>query len=298
MLGSRMSGEVWDQPFGVVLNHFSKTNVPHLRASLLFAASLSLQDPLVLELLVVDGSAERDEWLCGEIERLGGRYHHEGHVLSFAEGYNIGARMITAPWIVLSASDVYPALDFFQSAFSLIQRGSSEIGCIIPRLTVSDLPIQESNQSPMSICVVPLMTLNLNVFERETFFEIGQVPECYSGAFNDVEMCIRIHDSKKLIVMLPTKCVHYGRLTLSAGSNYRYPPDRDVFFSRFPHLAKIGYFWDVDIARICGGRVGVLLRIAGALTPRRKRLAVLHRILRAMPLMTRWKPVPELLEKS
>ena len=239
-------------PFSVVINYFSTGNNPHLRASAQLSASLSIRDPLVREVIVVDGSEASNSIIDEDLTRIGVRYHHAGRRLTFAEGYNLGARLTSAPWLVLCASDVYPSLDFYGKAHDFIRRSEDAVGCIIPRLTTADLPIQESLRAAGSVCTVPLMTLNLNIFNRNVFFALGGVPEQYSGAYNDVEMSIKIKESGRAIYMIAARCCHFGRLTLlTASSDVSIRGDREKFYALYPRLASPGGFWDLDIAALC-----------------------------------------------
>lgn len=274
--------------FDVVINHFAGSDdKAHIVASALFALSLSVRQKEVREVILVDGSPEPDPHLRGEVERMGGRYHHEGRRLSFAEGYNAGAALTGADWIVLSASDVYPSLDFFEKAAAFIARtDADEIGCIVPRLTHSDLPTQTSRLKRKEVCVIPVMTLNLNILQRKVFFEIGGVPEHFSGAFNDVEMAIRLHGAGRRIFMLPDVCTHYGSLTIAApGTSYRWTKDLATFRERHPAFALDEGFWAMDVSKLSGGPAALALRLATRLSPARFRGRALGRVMSALPLL-------------
>ena len=277
-----------EAPFEVVLNHFSVDGASHLRLSTLFAASLSLRDALVSNVTVVDGSPSVDEELRASVERIGGRYHHEGRKLGFAEGYNIGAKLTSAKWLVLSASDIYPSLDLFQQALKAIETFGEEVGCIIPHLTKSDLPIQESRWYPQTTCSVPLMTLNLNVFRRDTFFELGGVPTEYSGAFNDVDLSIKILERGLKILMIPALCNHFGRLTWeTSSSDYKYINDRETFSRKYPSFVDLGYFWDLDLYAVIGGWSGLMIKWALKLCPVKRRMGLSRRLLMLLPALRR-----------
>lgn len=279
--------------FSVVINHYAGAgSAPHLAGASIFSASLSRRDPLVSEVLLVDGSPAPDPKLQQFVEEMGCRYLHSGRRLSFAEGYNYGASHATQDWVVLCASDVFPSLDCY-SAISTFIAGvdAATVGCIIPRLTSSDLPYQKSRLFAQRACVVPIMTLNFNVMNRRYLESIGGVPTAFSGNYNDIGLCIRIHEDAKQIYMLPVRCVHYGSLTLQSGvSNVSADRDRQTFAAQYPQLVDPGSIWDLKVGALMKpGLVPLLLRLSKATPSRHARSIVARWILRLVPLLS---PLP------
>ncbi|WP_370248092.1 glycosyltransferase family 2 protein [Nocardioides sp.] len=283
--------------FSYVINHFSPPGGPaHLRHSTALAASLAAAIDLVDQVVVVDGSAEPDETLRETLgETLGGKlvaYVHDGRRLSFAEGYNRGLAAASGAWTVLAASDVYPHPQALRSAARLVERvGAETIGCIIPRLTSSDLPLQETRSHFLSRPVrVPLMTLNLNMFPTAYLRELGGIPEQPGGNFNDVLLGARIHRSGRSIWMVPDRVPHYGSLTLEAGgSSASVSRDRAFMAEHHPDLVSAERFWGLSVRAQSGGHPGLarMLRLASVAPAGRRarvdaRVLTLHTALRSL----------------
>ncbi len=235
--------------FSFIINHFDgSVPKPHLSASTLFAASLAKASPAVDEVIVVDGSAAANPCLQERCAELGARYLHAGRQLTFAEGYNAGAAVATASWLVFCASDVYVnnrTLDSIARATTTLP--AERIGCLVPTLSYSALEMQRSTEASGRISIVPLTTINCNVFEAGFFREIGGIPEVYSGNYNDVEIAIRIVERGRHIYQVDDPAVHYGSLTLAAGgSNARQDRDRETFHRQRPAYFSSAYAWNVD----------------------------------------------------
>jgi hypothetical protein len=276
--------------FSVVINHYSGgAYAPHLAAASIFSAALSRRDPLVKEVLLVDGSPNPDPKLQNYVQDIGCQYLHAGHRLSFAEGYNLGASQASQEWVVLCASDVFPSLDCYSAICGFLSTISADtVGCIIPRLTSSDLPYQKSRFFTRHACTVPIMTLNFNVMNRAYFNSIGGVPVQYSGNYNDIELSIRIHGDRRRIYMLPVRCVHYGSLTLQSGvSNVSANRDKDSFAARHPRLVDPGSIWDLRVAALMKpGLLPVLLYLSKLSPTHRSRTILTRWILRLVPLLS------------
>lgn len=248
--------------FSVVINYFNMdVDAYQLAAACLFSAALANEDELVLEVIVVDGSLMPDPHLASQLTRIGCKYIHEGRQLTFAEGYNLGASHARAEWIVLCASDVFPSITFFREVQLLISELSSDrIGCIVPRLTISDLPAQESQLLQWGTYALPMMTLNLNVIHRRLLEEIGGVPAAYGGGYNDILMAMRIKEKGRSIFMIPTRCTHYGQLTRRVGgSNFRFNEDRARFVAENPQMVDLGSIWDLRVSSLTTNRFARVL---------------------------------------
>lgn len=276
--------------FSIVINHYcGQMHAPQLAGASIFSAALSVRDPLVKEVLLVDGSAQPDARLQGYVQDMGCRYLHAGRRLSFAEGYNLGASAASEDWVVLCASDVFPSLDCYRRIAEFLARVDQEsIGCVITRLSNSDLPYQKSRFFARRTCTVPVMTLNFNVFSRAYLKAIGGVPEDYSGNYNDIELSVRIQRDRKRLYMLPIRCIHYGSLTLQSGSsNLSAQQDLHTFAAHHPELMDYGSMWDLRITSLL--RPGLLRTLlhASRLCPTSYSRTVMTRwILRLVPLLS------------
>jgi GT2 family glycosyltransferase len=275
--------------FSVVINHYSGSgHSPHLAAASIFSAALSRRDPLVSEVLLVDGSTYPDDRLRNYVQDMGCRYLHAGRRLSFAEGYNFGAAQASAEWVVLCASDVFPSLDCYGAIAAFIAKiNVATVGCIIPRLSSSDLSFQKSRLFSRHTCVVPIMTLNFNVMRTAYLASLGGIPGEYSGNYNDIELSIRLHDDRKCIYMLPVRCVHYGSLTLNSGiSNVSAERDRASFAMRHPDLVESGSVWDLRVSSLMRpGLITMLLYVSKLFPTKRSKSIFTRWVLRLVPLL-------------
>ena len=243
--------------FSVIINHFMSDEAQHhIAASALFSAALYVKAPLIKEVLLVDGSRLPSERMREECERLGVKYLHSGRMLSFAEGYNFGVMAANADWIILSASDIYPSHNI-TLAFQEIIEGceTTRLGCIIPRLSHCAFPSQVRSRIFNPLCVVPTMTLNVNVFNRQLLNDLGLVPTHYSGAYNDVELSILLAKADRQIYMTQQSCLHYGSLTIQTNkSSVNFAADRIKFKGARPNYYRAGALWDLDIVPLLTSR--------------------------------------------
>lgn len=236
-----------------VVNYFRKDALsPLVRASAQFSLTCFRADPQVEAIFLVDGSATPDQQFRLWCDELGITYLHAGRTLSFAEGFNLGIAQCSASWIALSASDIYIPLSFFSGLFESIGGlDPSTIGCLIPALTFSDVPSQERLSARVRRS--SMMSLNLNIFPAHHLALIGGVPEQYSGGYNDMEMAIRLRQHHLSIYQLPLKVLHYGKLTISQGSNYRFEADHRGFFAAHPDLFSAVSLCNLKLDRFASG---------------------------------------------
>lgn len=239
--------------FGVAINYFSKEGYPpSVKQSVKFSVSLLLACPEVTSIVLVDGSLEEDPELRNYCGCLGIAYMHSGRALSFAEGYNLGVREFREQWVVTMASDIYVYPNTFANFRCFILKHSNlPIGCLIPYMSSSDLPMQGRLRSkPLYDCFAPLMTFNLNVFPRHVFNLLGGLTSEYSGNYNDVETTLRLKDLGLEVFLVGAYVQHYGRLTVQHGSNVDFVADRGRFFQRHPELECNGALWDLRLSRL------------------------------------------------
>lgn len=275
--------------FSFVINHFDgDIGTPHLFCSTTFCAELAKLSPHVSEVIIVDGSRVEGEGLRIYCEAHGIRYFHTGRQLTFAEGYNFGASQAKYEWIILCASDIYVNVNTLQVIKDFIDTSEDKrVGCIIPTLSHSDLPWQQSTSQSSLVSCVPLMTLNMNVFRLETFNLIGGVPESFTGNYNDVEMAIRLIENGLIIVQIDAPVVHYGSLTLATGrSNTKQNVDRSEFQRIRKSYYDNGYLWSVNIEPLLTGKcIKLINTIIGFIPWPNLRRKLRNRIFLFLPIM-------------
>jgi glycosyltransferase involved in cell wall biosynthesis len=220
----------------VVVNYYNRANYPALvEASAKLCLSCYRRDPRVAAIWLIDGSADRDQALSVWCQKTDVHYLHAGRPLTFAEGFNLGISQCHSDWIALSASDIYIPDAFFERAQAfIVGLEQQSIGCLVPALTSCDIPSQERCGTRQR--QTGLMSLNLNLFPAPVLKAIGGVPEQYSGAYNDVEICLRLRQHNLSIYQLPIAALHYGKLTISQGSAYTFEADQSNFFDSHPEL--------------------------------------------------------------
>ena len=275
--------------FYLVINHFEPAQAEaHLQASTLFSAALAVRAAEVATVLVVDGSERPNEELRDRLAQIGARYHHSGERLGFAQGYNAGLALSDQPWTILCASDVYASLTLFPRLAAFCQASGPQIGCVIPRLSFSDLPLQMDWVKMRRPVTVPLMTLNFNAFPTEYLRSIGGVPDEFTGNYNDVLLCDRIRADGRKIVMLPERCVHYGSLTIgSSATSVSQQRDRDRLIRTHPEMFDEHGFWHLDLRRFADSRaLRMVLTLTTRLYPKRWRRPLSER---AMRYLTRYR---------
>lgn len=218
----------------VVICHYNPTQNQYLRqlVTLCCAALRRTPDDAVcaqeieLDILVCDGSPERDETLAAQILASGGRYVHGGEQLSFGATYNLGVRSSTAPYVVLMANDVLISAAQVRKLIGEVQK--DRIGCAICYLTKGDYYTQISRRLPVPRrCYPASMTLNVNAFRREILEDIGCVPEELSGCFNDMVMFFRLRQKGLRTVLVNLGEVpHLAMVTRKIATNLAW--DRDL----------------------------------------------------------------------
>lgn len=243
--------------FGVAVNtYLTPEHPPSVQMSALFAVSLLLNCPEVSTIVLVDGSAQPSGVLASFCADHGISYLHAGRPLSFAEAYNAAAAQLTDEWIALMASDVYVLPDTFAAFKRFIEANPDlPIGCLIPYLSQSDFRPQEGLVGrPRVACRVPTMTMNLNVFRRTVYADVGGLSESYSGNFNDVDLAIRLKERGLETLLIDAYAHHYGSLTLKYGSNTSYAKDSAAFFAQRPELEHPRGLWSMRLDRLFESR--------------------------------------------
>ena len=262
-----------------VIQHFRPPGAgSHLCASTLFSAALASQSDKVSTVLIVDGSKVSDPIFAERVRELGANYLHAGRELTFAEGYNLGLERSDQPWTILSASDIYPSTDLYETFAGICSKfPATSIACIIPRLNRVDLNLQASGRDNTGRAIaLPLMTLNLNAFPTDYLRSIGGIPDNFSGNYNDVLLARRFMEDGREILLAPVDCLHFGSLTLKAGpSNVSFQRDLERFSDQFPELHREGAFWHLNLAEFT----------------RDRRLRILSTLARLLPKSRRWRNI-------
>lgn len=278
------------QMFGIAINYFSKNDYPgYVRESVRFSMSLLRSCSEVSRIILVDSGESSDE----EIEKFclanNISYVHTGEKLSFAKAYNKGVSMLDEEWVVTMASDVYIKKNTFLEFKNFIEKYTHlPIGCLIPYLSHTGLPGQQKNARAGRSCYFPLMTFNLNVFRREVFEDIKGIRDEYSGNYNDVDVCIRLHENGKKIFLVSSFAHHYGGLTTDLGSDVDYKTDKIRFFSNYKQYERPGSLWDVDLTPFLQSSVAkVMYRSVCAVPTLNRRRQAVRQFIKFLPHLQR-----------
>ncbi|MBD2101739.1 glycosyltransferase family 2 protein [Leptolyngbya sp. FACHB-261] len=237
--------------FGVTVNHFHKQNYPaSVKKSTEFSLALLKNCPEVTSIILVDGSTEQDLELKNYCESLGVIYKHAGRLMSFAEAYNYGASFLKEDWITTMASDIYVYPDTFSKFKEFIEKHKHlSIGCLIPYLSTSDFPVQQTSQTARRHnCYASVMTFNLNIFPKHVFKSIGGLSTKYTGNFNDIKASLELQRLGLEIFLVDVYVQHYGSLTLRHGSNASSSQhDKERFYLEHPELTCEGGLWNLRL---------------------------------------------------
>jgi glycosyltransferase involved in cell wall biosynthesis len=234
-----MSSQIVD----VIVCHYNKANLEHIRFMALHAMSYLCQDRLsCLNIVLVDGSPLRDDFLSDCLKRMGIEYLHAGRELTFSETYNYGISNTSNQIIVTMANDI---LITSSQLFQLAEEISDGVGCAIPYLTTSDFGAQRIRERTLPIprrCFPSGMTLNVNAFSRKVLEQVGLIPEMMSGCFNDVILFIKMRELGYSIVLYNVDYViHLGQQTLKTGkTSVSYKDDAKIFKKIYPMFCHKG----------------------------------------------------------
>jgi GT2 family glycosyltransferase len=193
------------------------------------------------EVVLSDGSGFEHVGLGEAADRLGVRYVWSTEVLGFGAGYNQGIGAVSGSgisYVCLSANDVFVGGDCVEKMLGVFV-GHSDTGCVVPYLSHSDLLVQNDWVFPR-VRKLDCMTLNVNLFDRQTLVDIGGVPEYLSGAFNDVVVAGALNKLSKGIYLCGAgKIWHHAKSTVGTVSLFNFERDRAVFYERHPDLVYL-----------------------------------------------------------
>jgi GT2 family glycosyltransferase len=196
-------------------------------------------------IILVDGSPGPDSFIKGVCQNLGVNYLHAGKELSFSEGFNLGWKTLSEPYVGLMANDVFPSRSSIQTLLKWIE--IPDVGCVFPYLTYCDYPGQTASYVRKQMtCEPSAMTINLNLLKRSVLEAVGGVDEAYSGAYNDMILILKIRKLGFRVVQVHNTLVtHMGTLTISQGANFKKEADVGRFSKEYgDYCAKHG-IWKI-----------------------------------------------------
>lgn len=231
---------------GFVINYYWRPSFPpsHRTATTLCIQALKGNSG-VGRVILVDGSAQPDHYVEEICIREGVDYLHTGKELTFAQGYNIGWKLLDEAFIGLMANDVLAPVGTIDQLLSWIR--IQDVGCVFPYLSYCDYPGQVDSyvRKPVT-CEPSSMTLNLNLFKRNVLEEIGGINENYLGCYNDVNALMHIRKCGYRVVLVgETRVVHIGQMTITQGSNYKKNTDVLRFSQEFPEYWAPHGKWNI-----------------------------------------------------
>ena len=255
-----MTGDPSAKPIlGMAVNHYWNSPDLAARAVMVTTTELGLRmlrlSPLVGSITLVDGSPEPDERLAGLCAEIGARYLHAGREIGLAEGYNLGWRSLSEPFVGLMANDIVPfPLESLEKLLEVVQ--DPEVGLVFPYLSMCDYPPQLARFSvlrrrTMVTCEPASMTLNLNILPRDVLERVGGVDEKYLTGFYDPILVMRVRElGYRAVQVGGAWVVHLDRLTKKIGGSTLtrvvHKADRDRFFREYPRLRTRHGIWGIS----------------------------------------------------
>ena len=243
-----------NERLGMVVNFFDGQSNPEISELLAATTALSLRllklNPVVDEILLVDGSGEPCAPMQRACEDLGVDYRHGGRKLNYVEAYNLGWRALDTPIIGMMANDIIPhPLDTIVRLKEWILK--PDVGCSFPYLTTNRLFFDEVQRPTlltrgMVTCEPSSMTLNLNLFKRELLEDMGGLDANYTVGFQEPIILIRLREMGYRCVMVGNaRAMHYDSLTktldASETSSKRYDADKQRWFREYgPYASERG----------------------------------------------------------
>jgi hypothetical protein len=210
---------------GMAVNYYwpspSKAGHQVITLATQLALLLLKENPVVGNVVLVDGSPEADGLMRDMCLKLDVRYLHAGRRLSLAEGYNLGWRSLSEPYVGLMQNDVLPhPPETMDLLLEWVKR--PDVGCVFPYLTNPADYVQyiEVPRRHLRTCEPANMQLNLNVFKRSILEEVGGVDEGYLTAFYDPILVIKIRRlGYRAVLVGGAKAIHVDQLTKKLGGS-------------------------------------------------------------------------------
>jgi GT2 family glycosyltransferase len=243
---------------GFVINYYRRPSFPpsHRTATTLSIQALK-ENIGVGHVILVDGSNQPDLYMQDVCNREGIDYLHTGKELTFAQGYNIGWKLLGEPYVGFMANDTFPSKGTISNLLEYIKL--LDVGCVFPYISYCDYPgqIYTFARRPIT-CEPTIMTLNLNIFKREVLEKVMGVDDGYSGCYNDIILLMKIRSTGYRVVLVGnTRVFHMGQMTLSQGSTYAQEKDIRKFKEQYSsYMAEHGIFgvshwkWPLATTRI------------------------------------------------
>ena len=181
--GDASTGVAAKPILGMAVNYYWNSPDEAGRAVMTTTTELGLRmlrrSPVVGTIALVDGSPGPDARLADLCSEIGANYLHKGREIGLAEGYNVGWRSLSEPYVGLMANDIVPyPLQSLERLLEIVQE--PEVGLAFPYLSMCDYPPQLARLSllrrTMVTCEPASMTLNLNVLRRDVLERVGGVP--------------------------------------------------------------------------------------------------------------------------
>lgn len=216
----------------VVICHYNRNQSSHIRYMALHAVAFLCKDnPSDLNIILVDGSPQRDDELAQGLAALGVEYLHYGRELSLGETFNAGIIRTSNPVIITLVNDILIEAKQVRILAEDIHGG---IGCVFPYLSWDDYGTSRARSLPVPRrCFPNAMSFNVAAFSREALKKVGLLPEQMTGCYDDVVLFIRLREEGYSIVLRNVGYVlHLKQQTLATGdTNVSYEADA-AFFSK------------------------------------------------------------------
>jgi len=214
-----------DTQIGMVVNYYwpskSQEGYQIITSTTQLALLFLRENPVVGNVVLVDGSPEADGLMKEKCEKLDVRYLHTGRRLTLAEGYNVGWRSLSEQYVGLMQNDILPhPRETLNLLLEWIKR--PDVGCVFPYLTDPANYVQhiEIPVRSMRTCEPANMQLNLNIFKRSLLEKVGGVDEGYMTSFYDPILVIKIRRlGYRAVLVGGAKAIHVDQLTKKLGGS-------------------------------------------------------------------------------
>lgn len=193
-----------------------------------------------LNVILVDGSPQRDDQLAQELTCLGVGYIHCGRELSLGQTFNAGIKRTSNPVLITLVNDVLIEAMQIRILAEEIQNG---IGCAFPYLSWDDYGAARTRRLPVPRrCFPNRMSFNVAAFSREALEKISLIPEQTTGCYDDVILFIRLREKGYSIILRNVgSVVHLAQQTLKTGAtSVCYEADELLFARLYPHYWRKG----------------------------------------------------------
>lgn len=239
------------ETLGIVVNYYCNDNFGPARDILVDATTLSLRllrsNNDIRDIILVNGSNVPDkklEEICKNIDVI---YYQTSKIIGYAEAYNIGWKKLENKYIGLMANDIVPnppsTISILLDAIKI-----PDVGCAFPYMETprfDHVEVQKTsyfNRHNIT-CEPSSMTLNLNLFKRETLESIGGITEKYKFGFSEPILINQIRSlNQRCLLVGGARVYHYDQLTKLLGASSLegkdWAEDWNRFRSEYPDFAS------------------------------------------------------------